>query len=236
MTDALALTPDGVTTWPHELAANGVDRGIGHASRMSASGKGGRASSREADTDVSPRGVTKDDSLDWALLKDAKTSASSFSELFERHRDYVFRIAWGFAGERHAEDITQEVFVRILRQRRRWTRRAKFTTLLYQVALNTAREVRRGHGREVLVDLSDADAQGPVPPNLLRSEPVGSAAADLAKALASLSNRQREVVVLRHLEGLSTKEAAQVMGCGEGSVKVHLHRGMTALKTFLEAS
>ena len=224
MTEAISIPSDGSVAWMRLPAPEPND--AGHTARMTAVQQG--------DGEREARLRAEGDSLDWALLHDAKTSARSFSQLFERHRDYVFRLAWGFVGERSAEDITQEVFVRVLRQRRRWTRRAKFTTLLYQVTLNTAREVRRSQAREVLVDLSDSEAAGPVPADRLQSPPVGSATADLSKALASLSNRQREVVVLRHLEGLSTKEAAQVMGCTQGSVKVHLHRGMAALKTFLD--
>lgn len=170
---------------------------------------------------------------DWKLLALAKTDVRAFGELFERHRDYVFRLAWGFAGHSPAEDITQEVFTRVLAHRRRWVRRAKFTTLLYQITLNIAREFRRRHGREVSVDLGEPSEMTGLGADL-HVNPANPELHDLGKALHTLSDRQREVVVLRHLEGLNTRETAKVLGCAEGSVKVHLHRGMAGLRKFLE--
>lgn len=190
---------------PDEAPAAGVDQHVGHTSLG-----------------------------DWKLLELAKSDVRCFGRLFERHRDYVFRLAWGFAGASCAEDITQEVFMRVLMQRKRWVRRAKFTTLLYQITLNTAREFRRQGRREVAVDLAapgEAESVGAE----LGVEPRNPELHDLARALRTLSGRQREVVVLRHLEGLSTKETARILGCGEGSIKVHLHRGMAKLREFHQA-
>ena len=53
---------------------------------------------------------------------------------------------------------------------------------------------------------------------------------ELSRALDQLPGRQREVVVLRMLEGLSTRETVRVIGCREGTVKVHLHRALNDLK------
>lgn len=170
-----------------------------------------------------------DDHADWELLARARTQASAFGVLFERHRDYVFRLAWGFCGEHAADDITQEVFTRVLARRRPFLRRARFTTLLYQITLNVARETRRRRGREGSLDdldpgagarLDSAWTVGPRDPGLC----------DLARALDTLSPRQREVLVLRRLEGLSTRETAQVLRCREGTVKMHLHRAMRGLR------
>ena len=161
-------------------------------------------------------------SEDWQLLGDA---VSGLDELFERHKDYVFRLAWGFLGEtQQAEDVTQEVFLRLAKGRKRFRRRGKLSTLLYQITLNTCREVKRrrvraGRLANELTEVTDSAAQ-PLDPRLT----------DLTRALDGLSERQREVVVLRFYEGLDTRETAQVMGCREGSVKSHLHRALGALR------
>ncbi len=163
-------------------------------------------------------------SEDWQLLSDT-TSLSGLDELFERHKDYVFRLAWGFLGEtQQAEDVTQEVFLRLAKGRKRFRRRGKLRTLLYQITLNTCREVRRSRARagRIANDLCEvADLSTP---------PVDPRLTDLTRALRVLSERQREVVVLRFFEGLNTRETARVMGCREGSVKSHLHRALGALR------
>ena len=165
---------------------------------------------------------------DWRLLQEARDLFSGVDTLFERHKDYVFRLAWGFLGEQDAaEDVTQEVFLRVAKGRGRWRARAKFRTLLYQITLNACREVRRRRGRDLRF-ASGAEAE----------EPVATAPdprlTDLARALGGLSDRQREAVVLRFYEGLDTRETARVMGCREGTVKSHLHRALETLRRTME--
>ena len=166
---------------------------------------------------------------DWQLLKDARDAFSGLDTLFERHKDYVFRLAWGFLGGRDlAEDVTQEVFLRIAKGRRRWRARAKFRTLLYQVTLNTCREHRRRRARETALDSDSAERETAV------ALPRDPRLADLGRSLDLLPERQREAVVLRFFEGCDTRETARIMGCREGTVKSHLHRAMAALRQVME--
>ncbi len=166
---------------------------------------------------------------DWQLLRDARDAFSGLDTLFDRHKDYVFRLAWGFLGSGDlAEDVTQEVFLRIAQGRQRWRARAKFRTLLYQVTLNTCREIRRRRAKESRLSPELDPVEGPV------VEVPDSRLVDLADSLSTLSDRQREAVVLRFFEGCSTKEAAKIMGCREGTVKSHLHRALEALRLCLE--
>jgi RNA polymerase sigma-70 factor (ECF subfamily) len=160
---------------------------------------------------------------DWALLtaRDALPFAG-FETLYRRHRDYVFRLAVALLGSRAlAEDATQEVFLRMARGRRRWRPRARFRTWLYKVTLNTCRELSRRSRREA-------------PPSPAVEPTVDPASCwlgtDLRRAWGRLPARQREVLVLRYFEELSTAETAAVMGCRQGTVKAHLHRALTALR------
>lgn len=168
----------------------------------------------------------RDPSDDWQLL--SQDDLSGLDTLFERHKDYVFRLALGFLGDRgRAEDVTQEVFLRLTKGRKRFRRRGQLRTLLYQITLNTCREVRRSRARagRLANDLGDAtDSTAP---------PADPRLTDLDRALGGLSERQREAVVLRFYEGLDTRETARVMGCREGSVKSHLHRAIGALRKIL---
>ncbi|MCG8459281.1 MAG: RNA polymerase sigma factor, partial [Holophagales bacterium] len=163
---------------------------------------------------------------DWALLE-AAAGMAGLETLFERHRDYVYRLSVGFLGRLElAEDATQEVFLRLARTRRPFfRRRARFTTWLYRITLNVCRELRRRRRRETPLDSPEVSD-----PVALPGDPTLS---DLHAALLHLPERQREAVVLRYLEGLSTRETAAVLGCGEGSVKTHLHRALAALRSNL---
>lgn len=161
---------------------------------------------------------------DWQLLREAKGDSTALRELFVRHNNYVYRLAWGFVGERYgAEDVVQEVFLCLPRLRVGWWVRAKFTTWLYKVTLNVSRELLRRERRPRKTYPMDTSNGGSDPER-------GVVLSELSRALDQLPGRQREVVVLRMLEGLSTRETARVIGCREGTVKVHLHRALNTLK------
>lgn len=171
------------------------------------------------------------DEDDWRLLR-TEAGARGLEVLFERHRDYVFRVAWGLTGEYSlAEDVTQEVFLRLAHGRQRFRPRAKLRTLLYRITVNTAREIGRRSAAEVALEGAASTAVDPgatPPPTALLT--------DLSRALATLPQRQREAVVLRYLEGQSTREAAAAMGCRAGTVKAHLFRGLSALRRVFSAA
>lgn len=174
-----------------------------------------------------PREVGPDD---WHLLARAVADPSALTCLYRRHRTYVFRLAWGILNEdAGAEDVVQDVFLRMHQGRLRASPRAKFTTWLYRVAINVAREHARRR-RKVWGDAAAADilathvdaASDPARLDRLR---------DLGQALAALPLRQREVVLLRFLEGFDTAETADILGCRQGTVKAHLHRATRTLRT-----
>lgn len=167
------------------------------------------------------------DGDDWHILATAQAGEGGFDTLFTRHKNYVYRLAWGFTGDHAlADDVTQEVLVRLVKSKR-WQSRAQFRTWLYKIVLNTTRELRRRHRRESNELPSDYDER-------TAPEPVGHDR-EVARALERLPDRQREVVVLRFYEELSTKETARIMGCREGTVKTHLHRALVALRDGLSA-
>ncbi|MEX3015302.1 RNA polymerase sigma factor [Gymnodinialimonas hymeniacidonis] len=167
---------------------------------------------------------------DWGLMARASQDQLALSQLYDRHRHYVFRLAWGILGEdAAADDVVQEVFLRLHDGRLKAQPRAKFTTWLYGVVLNIAREQARRRRRfwgaaqadEVLSTHAD-DQADPARLDRLR---------DLGRALATLPIRQREVVLLRFLEGFDTAETAEILGCRQGTVKAHLHRATRKLQT-----
>ncbi|MEM7050443.1 MAG: RNA polymerase sigma factor [Acidobacteriota bacterium] len=163
---------------------------------------------------------------DWDLLVSGGEPFAGLEVLFERHKDFVFRLACGVLGDRDlADDATQEVFLRMARGRRRWRPRAQFRTWLYKLTVNTCRELERRRRRQRRETPVAAIAAVPSPLTDLV----------LDQAFRELPLRQREAVILRFLEGLSTRETARVMGCREGTVKSHLHRALETLRRGLQA-
>lgn len=170
---------------------------------------------------------------DWQLFARAAGDHQALAQLFKRHKDYIYRLAWGLLYDPDAaHDVVQEVFFKLGSGRLKAKPKAQFTTWLYQVALNLSREQQRkmrkswgdDNALRYLADQPDKRA------DMGRVESLN----DLEKALRALSGRQREVVVLRYLEGFSTRETAEIMVCREGTVKAHLHKATEKLRGYLE--
>jgi len=169
---------------------------------------------------------------DWQLFARAADDGAALAELFERHRHFVYRLGWGvLQSSEAADDIVQDVFLKIRSGRLKAAPKARFTTWLYGLAINTAREHarkrRRFWGAADATELLERQADEAVDPER------ADAMRDLAKAMAMLPIRQREVVLLRFYEGFDTRETAEILGCREGTVKAHLHRATQTLRAGL---
>jgi RNA polymerase sigma-70 factor, ECF subfamily len=164
----------------------------------------------------------------------------AFAELVEMHAGRVYGSLRRFgldAGE--ADEVSQEVFLRAWRGLARFEERARFSTWLYRIAFNEAQRhlSRRGPPAAEL----DPDRDDPVV--LLPEAPhLGPEARTLDHeferaldhALEQLPVEWRAAVVLRDLEGLPTREAADIAGVREAAFKSRLHRGRMQLRALLE--
>ncbi len=160
----------------------------------------------------------------------------SFEALVRAHQDRLFTIAWRTGGDRQeAEDLVQDCFVRAYRalagyppERIRELRlRGWLTTILLNAGRNRAR-VRRVPTTELTFEPGAEPTDDPLTRRDQRET--------WARLLAGLSPAQRTAVVLRHVDGLSYAEIAEVTGRPEGTVKAHVHRGLAALRTALLAT
>lgn len=129
-----------------------------------------------------------------------------------------------------AEDVVQTVFLSVHRARHTYRAERPFSPWLHAIARNANADHLRARGRRATRELSLEEAGVPEP----RVDPVapeGDAFSPaLAAALAQLSPRQREAVLLIHLEGLSVAEAALRAGVTQTALKVRAHRGYRALR------
>ncbi len=165
-----------------------------------------------------------DGALLAAFLTDHDEDA--FAELLRRHGPLVWSACCRALPNRaDAEDAFQAAFLVLVRRARKLTRAAEVGPWLHRVAVLTARNVSRKNARRAAKqrDLSACtEPAQPVPP--------APPAEDLDSALLALPNRVREAVVLCHLQGFSRREAAERLGCAEGTLSAWLSRGLAKLR------
>ncbi len=160
----------------------------------------------------------------------------AFRVLVEQHSRTVFRVAYRMTGnEQDAEDAVQETFLRAFRQIRRFDSRAKFSTWICRIAMNCSLDLlrarRRRHESEDFPMPDDAAGGQPSPERLALSHQIQQ---KLSAAMAELSSDERAAFVLRHFEGVSVGEIAQVLGHSNGATRHSVFRAVQKLRRALE--
>ena len=167
------------------------------------------------------------------LTRAAKGDTEAFQELFEAHHAAIFRFAYRLASAGDvAEDLTQECFVRVIRQPAFDPERGSLRQYFYGVVRNLVRQHQHATSREVAWD---GHSENPDPS--IAAGPDSLASADLSAAvqaaLSALPPLQREALVLCEFEELSLGEAAAALGADIGTVKSRLHRARERLRRSL---
>lgn len=157
----------------------------------------------------------------------------AFEALVGRHADRLYAVVVRFCGDAHeAEEITQEAFLRAWRSLPRFEGRSQFFTWLYRIAINEAK--RRGDRRRTHATAGSLDVAGVEIPDWRDAPQRRAERQDLQRALeraiAALPADRRLPLILRDVEGLSTAQAAEVMGLGEAAFKSRLHRARMAVR------
>ena len=181
--------------------------------------------------------MTLEESDEGLVARAVAGDRAGFAALVSRHYDMVFRVAWKWCGNREdAEDIAQDVCVRLGKTIRSYSGQAKFSTWLYRVVLNAARDHHRkraSHAKKL-----DAWANEPSRPDVQEAEQdVDSEEAEtLWEAVRQLPPKQRDSVLLVYGEGLSHGEAALAMDCAEGTIASNIFDAKKRLKVLLQES
>jgi RNA polymerase sigma-70 factor (ECF subfamily) len=177
-----------------------------------------------------------DRTTDELLLERAGAGESAaFLDLYERHRDPVFRFAYRLSGSvERAEDITHDCFLGLLRKPENFRPgRATLRTYLLAAARNLWFKQLRTLDRETELDeFSDASFES------LRRGPLREIldeelAETVKKAVSDLPPLQREALVLFEYEGLGLHQIAEIVGADVGAIKARLHRARQGLKSSL---
>lgn len=165
----------------------------------------------------------------------ARGDRAAFAALLERHYDRIYRLAWRWTGSRDvAEDVAQEVCVKLAGAIRGFRGDSAFSTWVYRIAFTTATDHLRAGQRLLAIEpsqmMSLVDGSARDDPE---SELMG---AELWRAVRALPGQMRDAVLLVYGEDLSHAEAAAIMGCTEKTVSWHLHEARKRLKAHLEAA
>ena len=147
----------------------------------------------------------------------------AFETLYHRHRDWAYRLAWRFTG-RHEDalDVLQETFIYLLKKFPGFELTASMTTFLYPVvkhlALNRRRRPLAQHGDTGILATIPDQSQ------------AKTSRTELATVLRRLPVDQREVVLMRFVDGFSLDEIAAALGIPLGTVKSRLHNALRILR------
>lgn len=152
----------------------------------------------------------------------------AFESLVERHYLSVYSLSYKWCRIREdAEEITQDVFIKLTRSLGNFNRKSSFKTWLYRIVINTAKDfsrknaTRRSYESEFATDQDKKESDTPL---------AALRAREIYDAMDRLPVKQKAALMLVLTEGMNHKEAAQVLGCSETTVSWRIHQARKKLK------
>ena len=154
----------------------------------------------------------------------------AFRLLFEAYKDRVFSIAcYSLGDEAAADDVTQQIFVKLMTRIGQFRGDSEFSTWLYRLVINSCLDERRKRRRFLPVEdpdtVSNTANQKTPETGYARREVADS----VRQAIGGLKPKMRLPILLKYIEGLSYEEIAEVLGCSKGTVASRLNRAHKAL-------
>jgi RNA polymerase sigma-70 factor (ECF subfamily) len=174
---------------------------------------------------------------DEQLVREIRAGSSvAFEKLMGRYERLVYRVAYGFTGEREsAMDVTHNTFLKVHTRLSTWRWGGSFRGWLTRIAANEAISWNRARRRRPTAELNED--------LLLDPEPVPEAQASqletrqtLLRALDALNPKQRLAVVLRYFQGMGQAEIAEALECSEGTARTMVFRGLRKMRAVLAPS
>jgi len=176
---------------------------------------------------------------------DLSNREAQITDLFLKHRGYCYEIARQFLCHEDAQEVVQDVFLRMTRTNCPYSGRggAKFSTWLYRVTMNVAKNKYRGNKSRAslsnpenpALSLSDGEVYVSVceradGENTFERLVKREVCADTAVELTRLPDQYREAFVLRNVQELEYRQIAQILGCKLGTIKSRIFRARVMLK------
>lgn len=158
--------------------------------------------------------------------------AVAFEQILEAHAALVLRTAQRLLlNDADAADAAQEVFVRLHKSLNKFDDERDVLPWLYRMTVNICHDLRRRRKPSVAIDdLAEPASGDPTPEESLRADERRNL---MYEALGALSERERDAITLRDLEGLSTAEVAAALGTAESTVRSQISMGRLKLKDYI---
>lgn len=161
----------------------------------------------------------------------------AFSEIVDRYRDSVFGMALRFTGNQSdAQDISQEIFIRVYENLHRFNGRSKFSTWLYRISYNLCIDWGRKHSRDrystgfTESDLEIADSRAGPEESFFEMQ----RRRELRNAVNSLKNKYRNILILFYYQGFSREVLGEILEIPVKTVETRLYRARKQLRSKLE--
>lgn len=180
--------------------------------------------------------MTTESKTDEQLMLDyASGNAVAFEELFRRYGKKIYNLFFRSLNDAGiAEDLLQDCFIRVIEARERYKPESDFSSWIFTIAMNLLRDQYRTKKRRPRAQMAESFDDGRLhnpakeeePQQTLERQQVKEA---VAKALESLPDEQREVIVLSKYEGLSFAEIGKILNLSPAAAKQKAYRGLQSL-------
>lgn len=166
------------------------------------------------------------------LRQAAGGDAAAFARLAEEHYLLVYKVAYKWCGRReNAEDIAQDVFMKLPEKLAGFRGEASFTSWLYRITINAAKDYARTTGRHSAREVAFAEGFDAPSDEVAADEQIASRQA--FAQVHALPEAVRDAVLLVYAEGMNHKQAAKILGCAETTVSWRIFQARKLLKTAL---
>jgi RNA polymerase sigma-70 factor, ECF subfamily len=163
------------------------------------------------------------------ILQAQSGNQHAYRALVEQHMKQAYNVAFGFVHDHeNARDILQEALIKAYQALPSFRGEAQFSTWLHRIVMNLSLNHVRAHTARSKREVTNA-ADIPDPKHDADFMQMDHKE-HIERALHELPTLQRAVVILRHIEGLSTQQVSEILHCSEGTVKTHLFRGLQKLR------
>ncbi len=177
------------------------------------------------------------------IIRAQNGNASAFEELIYNYDKKVLALAMKYVkNEDDAKDIYQDVFIRVYKGLKKFQFNSEFSTWLYRIVVNVCLTHKTRSSRREFVSIhpdsedesmntgKELEDDQPVPERVVTNHEISE---HINKALETLSPRQKMIFILKHYEGYKLKEIAEMLHCGEGTIKKYLFDAVRKMRTQL---
>lgn len=186
--------------------------------------------------------------LDYKKLTDEelifefqKEDIEAFNEIVFRYKDKLVNFLFRYTGSRdESEDLAQDTFLKLYRSKHLYREIAKFSTWFYTIAINIAKTNLRKKNKKKTISISDFDPENEkdydLTANVISPDDSANASIEnyhIQRAINSLGEKFKEVIVLRDIQDLEYEEISKITGLPLGTVKSRINRAREKLKELL---